>query len=288
MANTRVTTPVTDFDKTNTIQGLKLPSGTNSNQPTGVDAIQGMLRNDTEETVDGSASTLTHYNGTEWKYFAATESLDYPTSLKMYLDASDTTSYPGTGTTWFDLTSNGNNGTLSTPSWNSNYFHFNGTSDIVTTSGFYGFSVQTWAVWVNPDVLERGDFMQTYPSGTIPQGAMYIEMSNTSGNVEAGVRNSSGLTSSVTSTATLIAGTWTHVAVTSDGSNIKIYIGNAAPVSAAATVSNLGTNTQSLVLGYEPRNTRLWFDGKMSKVRVYNTALTQSEINVLVAEGSGA
>ena len=288
MANTRVTTPVTDFDKTNTTQGLKLPSGTNSNQPTGVDAIQGMLRNDTEETVDGSASTLTHYNGTEWKYFAATESLDYPTSLKMYLDASDTTSYPGTGTTWFDLTSNGNNGTLSTPSWNSNYFHFNGTSDIVTTSGFYGFSVQTWAVWVNPDVLERGDFMQTYPSGTIPQGAMYIEMSNTSGNVEAGVRNSSGLTSSVTSTATLIAGTWTHVAVTSDGSNIKIYIGNAAPVSAAATVSNLGTNTQSLVLGYEPRNTRLWFDGKMSKVRVYNTALTQSEINVLVAEGSGA
>ena len=288
MANTRVTTPVTDFDKTNTIQGLKLPSGTNSNQPTGVDAIQGMLRNDTEETVNGSASTLTHYNGTEWRYFAATESLDYPTSLKMYLDASDTTSYPGTGTTWFDLTSNGNNGTLSTPSWNSNYFHFNGTSDIVTTSGFYGFSVQTWAVWVNPDVLERGDFMQTYPSGTIPQGAMYIEMSNTSGNVEAGVRNSSGLTSSVTSTATLIAGTWTHVAVTSDGSNIKIYIGNAAPVSAAATVSNLGTNTQSLVLGYEPRNTRLWFDGKMSKVRVYNTALTQSEINVLVAEGSGA
>jgi hypothetical protein len=240
-----------------------------------------MVRNDTEETVNSSASALAHYNGTN---------SDYPTSLKMFLDASNADSYPPpqTGSTWFDLTSNGNNGTLSTPSWNFNYFDFNGTSDIVTTSGFYGFSVQTWAVWVNPDVLVRSDFMQTYSSGTIPQGAMYIEMSNTSGNVEAGVRNSSGLTSSVTSTATLTAGTWTHVAVTSDGSNIKIYIGNAAPVSAAATVSSLGTNTQSLVLGYEPRNTRLWFDGKMSKVRVYDTALTQSEINVLVAEGSGA
>lgn len=75
MANTRVTTPVTDFDKTNTTQGLKLPSGTNSNQPAGVDAIQGMLRNDTDETVDSSASTLTHYNGTQWKYFAANVSL---------------------------------------------------------------------------------------------------------------------------------------------------------------------------------------------------------------------
>ena len=289
---TKATTPVTGFNKTSTSEGLKLPSGDNSNQPVGALAEQGMIRNDTEETVDSSASAITHYNGTDWQYFAATESTDsgFPTNLKMYLDASNTDSYPPpqTGATWFDLTSNGNNGTLSTPSWNSNYFHFNGTSDIVTTSGFYGFSVQTWAVWVNPDVLERGEFMQTYPSGTIPQGAMYIEMSNTSGNVEAGVRNSSSSTISVTSTATLTAGTWTHVAVTSDGSNIKLYIGNAAPVSAAATVSSLSTNTQSLVLGYEPRNTRLWFDGKMSKVRVYDTALTQSEINVLVAEGSGA
>ena len=71
MANTRVTTPVTDFDKTNTTQGLKLPSGTNSNQPTGV---QGMIRNDTDETVDSSASALTHYNGTEWRYFSASVS----------------------------------------------------------------------------------------------------------------------------------------------------------------------------------------------------------------------
>jgi hypothetical protein len=78
MANTRVTTPVTDFDKTNTTQGLKLPSGTNSNQPAGVNAIQGMLRNNTEETVNSSASALTHYNGTEWKYFTASvSSLSY-------------------------------------------------------------------------------------------------------------------------------------------------------------------------------------------------------------------
>jgi len=83
MANTRVTNPVTDFDKTNTTQGLKLPSGTNSNQPTGVDAIQGMLRNDTEETVDSSASALAHYNGTEWRYFAATESPNPPVSFNL-------------------------------------------------------------------------------------------------------------------------------------------------------------------------------------------------------------
>ena len=32
--------------------------------------------------------------------------------LKLWLDASNPASYPGTGTTWFDLSGNGNNGTM--------------------------------------------------------------------------------------------------------------------------------------------------------------------------------
>jgi len=74
MANTRVTTPVTDFKKSTSLPGLKLPSGDNSNQPAGAAAEQGMIRNDTEEIVDSSASAIAHYNGTNWQYFAATES----------------------------------------------------------------------------------------------------------------------------------------------------------------------------------------------------------------------
>ena len=73
MANTRVTNPVTDFDKSTSLPGLKLPSGTNANQPSGV---QGMIRNDTGETTGSSASAIEHHNGTTWKYFAATESAD--------------------------------------------------------------------------------------------------------------------------------------------------------------------------------------------------------------------
>ena len=57
---------------------MKLPSGDNSNQPAGVSAIQGMIRNDTEETVDSSDSAIAHYDGTAWQYFAATESVDNP------------------------------------------------------------------------------------------------------------------------------------------------------------------------------------------------------------------
>ena len=74
MANTRVTNPVTGFNSA-TEEGLKLPSGTNANQPSGV---QGMIRNDTGETTGSSASAIEHHNGTNWQYFAATESPDNP------------------------------------------------------------------------------------------------------------------------------------------------------------------------------------------------------------------
>lgn len=66
-SGTKVTTPVTDFNKTNTEEGLKIPSGTSSNQPTGV---EGMIRNDTNQSSKGSASAITYYNGTDWRYFA--------------------------------------------------------------------------------------------------------------------------------------------------------------------------------------------------------------------------
>ena len=62
----KVTTPVTDFNKPNTEEGLKIPSGTASEQPTGV---TGMVRNDTNQSSNGSLSAITYYNGTNWRYF---------------------------------------------------------------------------------------------------------------------------------------------------------------------------------------------------------------------------
>lgn len=89
MAITKVTTAVTDFNSA-TESGLRLPSGTNSNQPTGV---QGMLRNDTDEDGgSGALSALEHYNGTEWKAFISTESVDNPPVPR---DNFDTVTYSG-------------------------------------------------------------------------------------------------------------------------------------------------------------------------------------------------
>lgn len=66
------------------------------------------------------------------------------TDLQLYLDAGITASYPGTGTTWNDLSGNGVNLTLTNgPTWSSSdggYFLFDGTNDFLS-NWTYGSSI---------------------------------------------------------------------------------------------------------------------------------------------------
>ncbi len=177
MANTKITNPEL-FNLGDSTSATQLPVMTTTQRTdmTGL-SVGEMIFNSTTDKVE-------YFDGTKW-YGITYEVPVVPT--QMYLDASNIASYNGGGSIWYDLSGNSNNATFSgstAPSWNPNgYFNFDGSNDIMTVSGFYGFPVQTWSIWVNPDVLERACFMQTYPSGTIPAGAMYVEMSNTSGNV---------------------------------------------------------------------------------------------------------
>ena len=68
-----------------------------------------------------------------------TNATDYvTTNLLMYVDASVSSSYSGSGTTWFDLSGNGRNMTLTNgPTYTSgtpSYFTFDGTNDYAGTS----------------------------------------------------------------------------------------------------------------------------------------------------------
>jgi hypothetical protein len=70
------------------------------------------------------------------------------TNLQLYLDAADPASYPGTGTTWTDLSPNTYSTTLiGAPAWNSTYFTFDGTTEYVDTNQSLSaeeFSVGAW------------------------------------------------------------------------------------------------------------------------------------------------
>lgn len=66
-----------------------------------------------------------------------------PENIVLYLDAQSLASYPGSGTTWYDISGNSNNFTLvNSPTYIGNGFTFNGTNQyaqcVNTTGGNFG------------------------------------------------------------------------------------------------------------------------------------------------------
>ncbi|MGY8868467.1 MAG: LamG domain-containing protein [Methylophagaceae bacterium] len=281
MANTRVTNPVTGFNSA-TEEGLKLPSGTNANLPTGV---QGMIRNDTDETGgDSSVTAIEHHNGTTWKYFAATESADPPTP-QMYLDASNTTSYPPpqTGATWFDLTSNANNGTISGAQWFDGYFDFDGVDDYVNVpdnNSLEWTTSKSLSVWVNSNNSSGNKGIVAKTTNASPYGWI---LQQDGGTVKFWF--ASGANFPTTPATTLPLNTWTHIAVTYNGSSLLMYK-NDVLVSTLSTSLTPALSSSPLTIGrYYSNVSNYYFNGQMSKVRIYDVVLTQTEITALKNEG---
>jgi len=80
--------------------------------------------------------------------------------LVLYLDAGDVESYPGTGSTWTDLSSEGNDATSSgSPIFSTNYFTFDGAVDQfnVTTAYTTVTNNFTYSVWARPTATHQID-----------------------------------------------------------------------------------------------------------------------------------
>ena len=309
---TKVTTPVTGFESGVDV-GLKIPVGTNSNLPTGV---EGMIRNDTEENGGGTNSTtaITFYNGTDWKYFTSTESPDvaYPASLKMYLNASDTASYTGTGTTWFDLTDNNNDGTISGATWDpAGYFDFNGISDKINLSGQPFFPTSTTqsnqvkciSAWVQPDATSSNMYIFSVSSTTQTKDYFTFDLvqSSWTGAPALRVRVQNGGSGDRLDVLANITATnaWTHVLAQLGSSGVELYLNGISQsvnyatsgsatnsywiedISYATSVDTLIGQYRSTTSGSNSSNS----EGRMSKVRIYDSVLTQAEITALHTEG---
>jgi hypothetical protein len=98
--------------------------------------------------------------------------------LVLNLDASNPSSYPGSGTTWTDLSGNGNNGTLTNgPTFNSangGSIVFDGTNDFALINNPSTIRNQnfTVSVWINPGVQNEAiiSIMDFDHSGSPLQG----------------------------------------------------------------------------------------------------------------------
>ncbi len=94
--------------------------------------------------------------------------------LVVCLDAGNPKSYPGTGNTWYDLTINGNNGTLTNgptfSSINGGGIVFDGINDYVSVGNLGSFYAQgTISYWMYSTAVEnyRNPFSTVYIGGNV-------------------------------------------------------------------------------------------------------------------------
>jgi hypothetical protein len=86
MATTKVSGELVDLNESTSESGLKMPSGTEVNRPT---PVAGQIRNNTNETSEGSASCMEYYKSGAWQKINNTPSPPAAFSYKAVLYSGD-------------------------------------------------------------------------------------------------------------------------------------------------------------------------------------------------------
>ena len=253
-----------------------------SSTPTGTISTGEMIFNSTTDKVE-------YFDGTKW--YGITYEVIYPTSLNMFLKAGNTTSYPGTGTTWFDLTSNANNGAISGASFSSldgGYFSFDGSNDFVNTGSSTTKALpMSVEMWINPgsSFSPRGVIYSNYDSGTINGFFIRLETSGKfqidcyikpAGTYYRTLLNQTG--------SALPINQWSQCIFTFDTSYVKSYLNGVLDAQVSTNSQGIGF-TSSFDTLLARRAGGDYFSGKISQARVYDVTLTQAEITALYNEG---
>jgi hypothetical protein len=223
-------------------------------------------------------------NGSLTSFGKITSSLSYSrVGLVFYLDAGNSSSYSGSGSTWNDLAGSGLTTTLyNSPTYssaNGGYLSFSpSSSQYAQTSGALS-SLSNWSleVWhyftnTNTDNANRCIITQVYEGSSIN-----FNLGNTSTSQYGfTVGYFSGNWYSTRNDYALPSVGWYHIVGTYDGTNIKLYVNNLLiDTSASATASSSGGTPIRFMRRWD--NAEYW-GGALAVVRIYNRALLPNEI----------
>ena len=196
----------------------------------------------------------------------------------------------GSGSSVADVSGNGNTGSVQGASWSAQgryggAMSFNGSSSLVQVpaSASLGLSsAMTLSAWIDPAVSQSGwrTIMQRQAD------AYFLNASNSSGPLRpAGGGTFGGSSNYVGGPTASPVGSWTHVALTYDGSLLVLYVNGVQVASkpyrgrfrrrrvrcGSVGISRMGSTSSGLI----------------DDVRVYNRALTQAEIQTDMATPLG-
>jgi hypothetical protein len=228
-----------------------------------------------------SSEILQNHNGVKNRYSNFVD-----TNLVLYFNPNKDLNYPNSIN---DLSGNSLNGTLSNNTFTAPYLTFNGSSSTVLVSdnsllepGTGDFSVE---VWVNYSVIAGGSrcvLSKTDGPNSVEWG--YGIRTNSSGLTYMEVGNGTTTLNSPTYTVTTntwyqIVGVFTNVA----SNSIALYVnGVSQGTSTSHSFTSVKNTTHNISIGSFDNNIGgygQWFNGKMGIVRIYNSALTASDVS---------
>lgn len=201
--------------------------------------------------------------------------------LVLNLDASDRLSYPGSGTTWTDISGNGSVGTLYNGvgfnTANGGALTFDGTDDYVTVPSNTATNISTTltaCVWVyyisgNGRIYQKDD----WSSGTYTRcweiggygGTFRMEMWHQNGSGTIGYGNP------------LTVNGWTNLVLSFDGTNIRMYQ-NTSLVTTVNFPGDIRTDINTPITIGGRWSSGEWLNGRIGFANLYNRALSASEI----------
>jgi prepilin-type N-terminal cleavage/methylation domain-containing protein len=198
--------------------------------------------------------------------------------LVLNLDAGNPSSYPGTGNTWFDLSGNGNNGTLVNGvgynNGNGGSLVFDGVNDYVTISNSSSLNppANTLICWARSNtenwneygfLMSKRDVFVMHPEINVKTVRFYYRLNNT---WQSELVNPQNIT------------IWNMYAYSWDGTKISAYL-NGNLISSGVKNGSLNTvDTGVLEIGRDDGNIGRVMNGNIAQVSIYNRALTPEEI----------
>ena len=205
---------------------------------------------------------------------------DYDSSTKSTTDIFD----DGSGIALYELDEDANDtGASSTPIDSGQSGVFNGTSSYISLSNTaFHYTTLSISAWIKVDSFSStNQIIQNYESGGSPQNSGFLFRTTTGGKVSfVGYSSSVGI---VDSTTVLSTGIWYHVAAVITPSSWKIYV-NGDDVSTNVTTNTIAYNSTtpcSIGRSDYTGGSGGYFDGQIDDLRIYNDALTATEVGYL-------
>jgi hypothetical protein len=187
----------------------------------------------------------------------------------------------GTGTTAYDSSGNGNDGTiLGNPQWVAgkvgNALDFDGNGDYIDIGNDPIFDITkeiTLSIWVNANDNGNGE-----NNCWMGKGDNTYAIKHQTGNyleffIYDGTWHSTNYSTNITS----LNGEWHHMAGTYDGTELKFYLDGVLSANLVYS-GTIGTSSDDVTIGENSQATGRYFDGMLDDARIYNEVLSQEDI----------